>query len=295
MEYLKKKRLNKNCVLKKLEKIEKFFRVELCSEGQELVNEVKEKLLQPSKKIKKLEIGKIKNPDLSLTQKTLTIPTRRLNSLQSISSKIKKKYKYLEKFKEKTLTFQLSESTDMAKVCYLLTFLSRIEEPESVDQIYGKLATSTLQKYCDLGFQKDSLSKKCEESCFFHLQIFKFFNHRCNENSGLKLKTFYLLGDLIMDALEKNFKNYLEISFSLVFDFEVYDGLINIVTQILDLSFKLGYKKFGKELKEKIDEFVEEFCSENEIEIFDFDRLPKDFQRFYNYFKVLLENNYELR
>ena len=114
----------------------------------------------------------------SKSQKNITtLSTKRLKSIQGISKKVKEKYNYLQKFKEKTLTFQLSESTDMAKICFILNSLSRLDQPISVDKIYGQLATKTAQKFCDIQFQKDILSKKCQDSCFFHIQFFKFIKY----------------------------------------------------------------------------------------------------------------------
>lgn len=83
--------------------------------------------------------------------------------------------------------------------------------------------------------------------------------------------------------------NYGEMNFSQIYDFEIYDSLINITSQLKVLSAECGYEKFMEEVKFKVDEFVENYCLEQEIEAFDFDRMPKDFARFYKYFDILLD------
>lgn len=293
--------------------IETFLRSEAHEEGLKLVDDMKERILKSKKEPNEKKVlkksqkkipktisqkSKLKNFDISFKKENLkldteidVLPTTRLNSLQNISKKLKQKYSYLKKFTEKTLNYQVSESTDLAKTSFLLNFLSNIENETSIPEIYGKLATKTAQRYIDLGFQFDPLSKKCQNSCYFHTQFFKFFIKRCQENSGLKLKTFYLVIDLILDVLEKNFENYFEMNFSQIYDFEIYDGLINISSHLKEISSGSGYPKFCSELKSKVDEFIDEYCDKKGVERKGvFQTLPKDFMRFYTYFDVLLED-----
>ena len=217
-------------------------------------------------------------------------PTQELfeGDVESLRLKLGTKYGYLAKFKEKTLLFQLEESTDLAKATQILLLLAKRSSIAHDSITYGQFLTKVIIKFCDLKYQTDPLSSACRNSCLFHHNLGMFILSRCNQKSDLRLKTFYMLSDVILDCLKKALALAVRGDLRTGFEMELFSGLSNVVSFVDKISAAMGYPDFCLGFKERVDEVIVQFTNQSP-RLMDMTKLPIEFRKFYEFLEVIID------